>query len=496
MIDFEAIKEKAPYLFEIEKGHSAGMHVPARIIINREMLGSILADQSLDQLINVTTLPGIEGYALGLPDIHQGYGFPVGAVAALRVADGVISPGGIGYDINCGVRLLVSNYSAKEIRPFLSDLATQIQRAIPSGVGRGGSLELSPIEMQEVLATGMKWALQRGYALEEDLEATEEGGCFETAEPHNLSDRAIERRLDQLGTIGAGNHFVEVQRVAEIYDPHLASAFGLADEQVAILIHTGSRGLGYQTCSDYVRLMAEVMPTYNISLPDRQLACVPFASEEGKRYFGAMQAAANFAWTNRQLITHKIRGVFHEVLHGHNALNGDKGLGNPGELTVGRKSELQVLYDVSHNIAKLESYRGYDCVVHRKGATRAFGPGRPELPSRFQVTGQPVLIPGSMGTSSYVLAGTEDAMKLSFGSCCHGAGRMLSRTAARREIDYNRLVKNLESLGIELRRGSASGLLEEAPQAYKDVDSVINIVKKSGIAKVVAKLVPMAVIKG
>lgn len=496
MIDPEAVKEKAPYLFEIERGYSADMQVPARIIINREMIASILADQSLEQLINVASLPGIEGYALGLPDIHQGYGFPVGAVAALRVADGVISPGGIGYDINCGVRLLLSGYSAQEIKPFLAELASKIQRAVPSGVGGGGSLVLTPIEMQEVLARGMRWALQNGYALEEDLDATEEGGCFEAAEPHNLSDRAIERGLDQLGTIGAGNHFVEVQRVSEIYDPHLAAAFGLADEQVTILIHTGSRGLGYQTCSDYVRLMAEVMPRYAINLPDRQLASVPFKSVEGQRYFGAMQAAANFAWTNRQLITHRIRTVFHDVLHRPNSLcTGDR-LGKARELTVGRESELQVLYDVSHNIAKLESYRGYDCIVHRKGATRAFGPGRPELPSRFQVTGQPVLIPGSMGTSSYVLAGTQEAMNLSFGSCCHGAGRTLSRTAARREIDYNKLVKNLQALGIEVRRGSASGLLEEAPQAYKDIDTVIHIVKESGIAKVVAKLVPMAVVKG
>lgn len=496
MMDPQAVKQKAPYLFEIEKGYRADMRVPAKIFINKGMLERIITDQSLDQLINVTTLPGIEGYALGLPDIHQGYGFPVGAVAALRVADGIISPGGIGYDINCGVRLLLSNYSAKEIKPFLSEIATQIQRRVPSGVGRGGSVILSPLEMHEVLSKGMQWALHNGYALEEDLESTEEGGCFRDAEPKNLSDRAIERGLDQLGTIGAGNHFVEVQRVAEIFDHKLAEAFGLVEEQVTVLIHTGSRGLGYQTCSDYVRLMAEVMPKYDIELPDRQLACVPFSSEEGQRYFSAMQAAANFAWTNRQMITHKIRSAFHDVLHRPQGACGVGGSQDREELAVGRQSELRVLYDVSHNIAKLESYRGFDCIVHRKGATRAFAPGSLELPYRFQATGQPVLIPGSMGTSSYVLAGTKEAMDISFGSCCHGAGRSLSRTAARREIDYNRLVRSLETLGIEVRRGSASGLLEEAPEAYKDVDAVINVVKDSGIAKVVAKLVPLAVVKG
>ncbi|RMG42693.1 MAG: RtcB family protein [Candidatus Dadabacteria bacterium] len=471
-------KEITPYLWEIPSSYRKDMRVPARVYLSREMLETLLSEKSIEQLINVATLPGIDGYALAMPDIHQGYGFPIGGVAAIRESDGVISPGGVGYDINCGVRLLTSDYEHGELKKHIPDLATQMQREVPSGVGRGGYYPLKPKELDQVLNNGVRWALKRGLAFEEDLEAIEEHGLYSFADSKAVSDRAKKRGADQLGTIGAGNHFVELQVVETIYDQKLAEAFGLYPEQLAVMIHTGSRGLGHQTCTDYVKLMSQKMHTYGFTLPDRELCCAPFKSEEGQRYFAAMAAAANFAWTNRQVITHQIRLAWQQVLKTNKALN------------------LKVLFDVSHNIAKRESYNGKSYIVHRKGSTRAFGPGRSELPERYRKTGQPVLIPGSMGTYSYVLAGTERAMQESFGSSCHGAGRQLSRTRAKKTIDYNRLRKELDDYGVEVRAGSAKGLLEEAPQAYKDIDQVISVIRDSGLAKVVARLRPVAVIKG
>ncbi|RIL12552.1 MAG: RNA-splicing ligase RtcB [Proteobacteria bacterium] len=473
--DFTRISD---YLFELPKSLRSDMRVPARVYIDQELLQSILNDRSVEQLINVATLPGIEGYSLAMPDIHQGYGFPVGGIAAIRTEDGVISPGGIGYDINCGVRLLCSRYTFDELAPKIKDLANQLQRDIPSGVGRGGYFALDAKELDRVLDHGMQWAKKQGYASDHDVQSTEEFGQFRQADSAAVSKEAKQRGRDQLGTMGAGNHFVEVQRLSKIFDQEIAESFGLFEGQICVMIHTGSRGLGHQTCTDYVRKMNLTMSQYDFQLPDRELACAPFSSEEGRRYFAAMAAAANFAWVNRQLITYQVRNAFLHVLKEPCA------------------DDLRLLYDVSHNIAKLEHYNGVECLVHRKGATRAFGPGRAELPEEFQRTGQPVIIPGSMGTASYVLAGTEAAMQQSFGSCCHGAGRALSRMRAKKTIDYNQLIKRLEDRGVVVRGASAKGLLEEAPEAYKDVDKVVNSVEKSGISKVVAKLAPVAVIKG
>lgn len=478
MTDAGQLKEIRENVWEAGKGTFPAMRVPARIYIDREMLESISEDKSIDQLLNVATLPGVQDYVLAMPDIHQGYGFPVGGVAAVRTEDGVISPGGIGYDINCGVRLLCTQFDSGELKRHLKDLASQIQRDVPSGVGRGGYFALKETELEQVLNTGMQWALKRGYATSADIDATEEAGHYKQAQGEFVSKEAKKRGHDQLGTMGSGNHFVEVQRVSKIFEPQIADAYGLFPGQVCVMIHTGSRGLGHQCCTDYVRRMNQVMLRYNISLPDRELACAPFKSEEGQEYFRAMAGAANFAWVNRQLITYQIRNAFKQVLR------------TPGS------DELRLLYDVSHNIAKIESYHGVECVVHRKGSTRAFGPGRKEIPPHYREIGQPVLIPGSMGTSSYVLCGTERAMQETFGSCCHGAGRALSRTRAKKTLDYNKLLNHMQGKGIEVRGASAHGLLEEAPEAYKDVDKVVRIVEQTGIAKIVAKLMPLAVIKG
>jgi tRNA-splicing ligase RtcB len=454
------------------------MRAPARFYTRHDLIEAILADESVHQLVNVATLPGIDRYALAMPDMHQGYGFPIGGVAPIRTADGVISPGGVGYDINCGVRLLLAPLHRSEVADRIADLATQLSRDIPSGVGRGGEFVLSDDEMDAVLRTGCRWALEKGYATEEDLEYIEEGGSYEHADSGAVSLEAKQRGRDQLGTIGSGNHFVEVQAVAEILDPRGAALFGLFPGQVAVMIHTGSRGLGHQTCTDYVRLMNTVIGGYGITLPDRELSCAPFLSSEGQRYFQAMAAAANFAWTNRQVITYVTRRAFERCL------------------ADGPTPSLRLLYDVSHNIAKLETHSGVEYIMHRKGATRAFGPGRAEVPARYREYGQPVIIPGSMGTCSYVLRGTESGMQVGFGSSCHGAGRQLSRMRARKTIDYNRLRRDLAAQGIVVRAASSKGLLEEAPEAYKDVTAVIDVVAHGGLAVPVARLTPLAVIKG
>lgn len=470
----------SPVLWEISKNFKSDMRVPSRIFATEQMLDEILKDRSLEQLVNVASLPGIQGWALAMPDAHEGYGFPIGGVAAVKYPDGVISPGGIGYDINCGVRLLKSNLDYSQIKDRLEDLAKKIYKMIPFGVGQGGNIKLSKTELDNVLVNGVSWALKQGYAEQNDLNRIESDGCMPGAGADKVSQEAKERGLDQLGTLGSGNHFAEIDFVDEVYDEQTAQAFGLRKNQIVVLIHTGSRGLGHQVATDYIRKMVAVMGSYGITLPDRELACVPFSSTEGKDYFSAMSAAANFAWTNRQLITWHMRNVWRQEF--------------------GEAEKLTLLYDLAHNIAKIETHevngKKEPLLVHRKGATRAFGPNHPELSAEFKLTGQPVLIPGSMGTSSYVLAGCEAGMNLSFGSSCHGAGRKMSRSAAKKIMQGKTVREKLFSQGIHVQTGAMSDLAEEAPFAYKDVDQVIEIVHTAGIAKKVAKLKPCVVIKG
>lgn len=472
-------KKLSPWLFELPASYRTGMQVPARIYSSEEMLTRSFDERSIDQLVNVAMLPGIEWYALAMPDIHQGYGFPIGGVAAFRSTDGIISPGGVGYDINCGVRLLGSQFNRKDFsQEKIVALANQIERDVPSGVGRGGHLKLSQRELNEVLRSGCRWALEQGFATQDDLEKTEENGSHPDADANLVSEKAKNRGRDQLGTIGAGNHFLEVQEVIDIYDEEVAQTLGLFQGQVTVMIHTGSRGLGHQNCTDYVRLMnPAVQRQYGIEISDRELACAPFHSREGQAYYRAMAAAANFAWVNRQYIAHLVRGSWQRVFGS-----------DP-------RAELRQIYDVAHNMAKKEVHNSVEYIVHRKGATRAFGPGRSEIPQAYRAAGQPVLIPGSMGTVSYVLTGTKRAMQETFGSCCHGAGRQMSRMRAKKSLDYDTIKKSLEDYGVVFRAGSRE-VLEEAPQAYKDVEKVVEVVVQSGIAKPVVRMRPLAVIKG
>jgi tRNA-splicing ligase RtcB len=467
--------------YEIPTSYRSDMRVPARVFVNEEMLDDVLHDRSLWQLVNVATLPGIANAAFAMPDIHQGYGFPIGGVAAMVIEDdGVISPGGIGYDINCGVRLLVANMTRDEIQPYLERLATDLFHKIPSGVGRGGKLDLSPNDLDKVLSRGAKRMVELGHGTERDLEFCEENGCMEGADPDLVSDKAKKRGSDQLGTLGSGNHFLEVQAVEEIFDKKIAQVFGLTVGAVVVMIHCGSRGLGHQVCTDYVREMMPMIEKWKITLPDKELVCAPFKSDVAQNYFAAMQAAANFAWANRHMITCWVREVWQNVL--------------------GKDAHLSLVYDLSHNIGKVEKHivNGHEksVVMHRKGATRSFGPGRPEIPLLYQKVGQPVLIPGTMGTSSFVLAGTQESMEKAFGSCCHGAGRRLSRAKAKHEVRGSQLREELQAQGIIIRSDSDPGLAEEAPIAYKDVDNVVQIVSLAGLAKKVARVVPLAVIKG
>ena len=466
----------SPVLVEVPKSARKDMLVPARVWVDEELWQRSVSDRTLDQLVNVATLPGVTGHAHAMPDVHEGYGFPVGGVAAFRANDGVISPGGVGYDINCGVRLLASDLQVNEIRDRIEPLVHDLSRAIPSGAGQGGRLGFNAADLERVLAEGCRYLLERGMALPEDLEHTEAGGCLEAANPDKVSTRARERGRGQLGTIGSGNHFVEVQIVDQIFDDKAGKALGLWAGQLTILIHTGSRGCGHQVCTDYVRSMDAVMARHGIVLPDRELACAPFTSPEGKAYFAAMCAAANFAFSNRQAITHAARDVFRRAL-------GDGG-------------RLRLVYDVAHNMAKLEEHGKQRLVVHRKGATRAFGPTHPETPAAYRGIGQPVLIPGSMGTASYVLVGTDEGLSRTFGSCCHGAGRAMSRSAAKKVKNGHEVRKELEAQGIKVRCASSGELAEEAPYAYKDVDRVVNVVHEAGLARKVARLRPLGVIKG
>lgn len=471
------------YEWEIPSSFRSDMRVPVRIFATRRLLESVLHEKSLDQAVNAATLPGLVGRVLVMPDMHQGYGFPIGGVAATRYPDGVISPGAIGYDINCGVRLLSSQIEFEAVENHLSTLATALDKFCPSGVGVKGHIRLNAKELDKVCVQGARWGLSAGYASEQDLQRTEEFGTLEGADPDYVSERAKQRGRPQLGTLGAGNHFIEVDVVDKIFDPEAASIMGLQEGFLAVQIHCGSRGFGHQICSDYVRELQSAVQRFNIKLPDRELVCAPLNSKEGKSYLSAMRAAANYAFANRQVLAFYARKAFEEALAGRV---------NNWDLTQ--------VYDIAHNMGKIESHEIdgeiLKVCVHRKGATRAFGPGSEGLPNEYRDIGQPVLVPGSMGTASWVLVGTEESMKRSFGSSCHGAGRVMSRRKAKKTIRGAQLMEELENRGIHIRAGSLAGLAEEAPQAYKDVDEVVDTVSGAGIAKKVARLRPVAVIKG
>jgi len=483
MVDKKDMKRVEEYVYEIPKDFRPDMRVPARLYADEELLEMALRDRSVEQLINTATLPGVVKYTLAMPDIHQGYGPPIGGVIPLRTSDGVISPGAVGYDINCGVRLLRSNIMAEEVKPIMDEIVNALFQGVPSGVGRSGDIRLSHRDMDDVLEKGSAWAVSQGYGTKDDLEHTEEQGALAGAEARVVSPRAKKRGADQLGTLGSGNHFVEVGEVEEVYDREIADAFGLFEGQLVVWIHTGSRGLGHQVCTDYVRDLQQAVTKYGIKLPDRELVCAPFDSPEGRDYFAAMACAANYAWANRQVLAHRVRQVLDNVLAG-----------------VVKDRELTLVYDVAHNIAKVEEYpidgKPTKLIIHRKGATRAFGPGMKDVPADYREVGQPVLIPGDMGTASYVLVGTTEAMEKTFGTSCHGAGRVMSRSAARKKIRGQELQRELAESGIIVRGGSMSGLAEEAPDAYKDVDRVVNVVHSTGVARKVARVVPLGVIKG
>ena len=472
------------YRWEIPKSYKPGMRVPGMVYADKAMLEVIKEEQSLEQVANVAFLPGIVGRSMAMPDIHWGYGFPIGGVAATRVSDGVISPGGVGYDINCGVRLLRTNLTENEVKPKIKELVNVLFRDIPSGLGSEGKIRLGEKEIDEVLTEGAHWAVKRGFGLPEDLEATEETGRMKGAAPDKVSARAKKRGAPQSGTLGSGNHFLEVQMVSEIYDEVAAKTMGIdRTGQVLLLIHTGSRGLGHQVCDDYLRIMEEAVRKYDINLPDRQLACAPVESREGKDYLAAMACAANYAWANRQCITHWARESFIEVF--------------------GRSLEelgMQQIYDVAHNIAKIEEHsvngNKITVCVHRKGATRAFPPGHKDIPQRYKEIGQPVLIPGDMGRRSYLAVGTDKAMAETFGSTCHGAGRVQSRGAAKRSMRGIDVANELKAKGITVKAGSMASLAEEASQAYKDVTEVIEVTNQAGISRKVVMASPIGVIKG
>ena len=478
--DFRQVDE---YIWELPQDFRDDMRVPARLFGDAELFDAAFRDRTVTQLTNAATLPGIVKYAMAMPDFHQGYGFPIGGVAATRRDTGVISPGGVGYDINCGVRLLGTHLEREEIAPYLQDLTASLYRACPSGVGGKGRKQVSERELEELVTQGAKWALKKGLARQKDVTHTEERGCLAGADPSQLSARAKKRGCPQVGSLGAGNHFLEIDRVEEIYEPETADAFGLWEGQVVVQIHCGSRGFGHQVCSDYVKRLQPAVHKYNIKLPDRELVCAPIDSPEGRAYYGAMACAVNYAFVNRQVLTMGVREAFEQVLAGKV-----------------KNFDLFQVYDVCHNIAKFEEHevdgKRMQLCVHRKGATRAFGPGCPGVPADYRDVGQPVLVPGSMGTASYVLVGTKKAMELTFGSTCHGAGRTMSRTSARKKIQGSDLRQELEQQGIVVRAGSNKGLAEEAPAAYKDVSRVVEVVHGVGIARKVARLRPLAVIKG
>ena len=478
------IPKKTGHLtYEIEPDSSQGMRVPVTIYANENLLEKMMFDRTIRQAINVSSIPGIVGSSIVLPDGHEGYGFPVGGVAAMDAEEGMISPGGVGYDINCGVRLLRTGLKENEVRPKLKDLVTDLFNSVPSGVGSKGAIKLNQSQLDEVLVKGVGWAINNGYGNKEDAEVCEENGNIANADPDKVSDRAKKRGAPQLGSLGSGNHFLEIQKVAEIHDEEAAKRMGLEKDQVTILTHCGSRGFGHQVCSDYLRVSEQALKKYDISLPDRELACVPNSSEEGESYRKAMFAALNFAWSNRQMITHWTRKSFERVF-------------KQSESDL----EMNLVYDVAHNIAKVEKHnvdgKLRSVVVHRKGATRAFPANRDEVPSKYRDLGQPIFIPGSMGTASWVLLGQPNSMNLTFGSTAHGAGRTMSRSKARRNYTESQVKKYLSDKGIVVKSLTRDGIVEETPQAYKDVDSIVNVSHELKIATKVAKLVPIGVIKG
>ncbi len=483
MVAMGDLKQINKYEWEIPTSYRSDMRVPVRLFVTRELLEQAMRDKSLEQAVNASTLPGLVGHVIVMPDMHQGYGFPIGGVAATRYPEGVISPGGIGYDINCGVRLLGSQIPVGAAEPHMDALASALNHYCPSGVGKGGTLRLSTKELEQVLVDGARWAKKNGYATESDLRRTEENGRLAGADPRTVSPRAKKRGQPQLGSLGAGNHFIEVDLIGEIYDEDAARVMGLQKGNLALQIHCGSRGLGHQVCSDYVRRLQGAVQKYGIKLPDRELVCAPLDSPEGQDYLAAMRCAANYAFANRQLLAHWARQAFEDVLAGKV-----------------KNWHLHQVYDIAHNMGKIEVHvvdgEEMEVCVHRKGATRAFGPGYEGLPDEYKKIGQPVLVPGSMGTSSWVLVGTEKSMQRSFGSSCHGAGRTMSRTKAKKTVWGSDLKAELERDGIKIRARSMAGLAEEAPIAYKDVDAVVETVDGAGIARKVARLLPLAVIKG
>lgn len=470
--------------YRIEADSNRGMKVPVTIYADEGLMQKMMTDRTITQAINVSTLPGVQKHVVVLPDGHEGYGFPVGGVAAMDAEEGMISPGGVGYDINCGVRLIRTNLNEKDVRPKLKDLVTELFNSIPSGVGSKGAIKLNFSELDEVLVKGVRWAIDHGYGSNDDADVCEENGQIKNADPNKISPTARKRGAPQLGSLGSGNHFLEVQKVQEIHDKEAATRMGIYNEgQITILIHCGSRGFGHQVCSDYLRISEQSLQKYNITLADRELACVPNSSEEGESYRKAMFAALNFAWSNRQMITHWTRKAFERIF-------------KQSEVDL----DMKLIYDVAHNIAKVEKHKIAgklkSVVVHRKGATRAFPAGRDEIPQKYRDLGQPVFIPGSMGTGSWILLGQPNSMDLSFGSTAHGAGRMMSRSAARRRFTDVQVQKSLGDKGIIIKALTREGVVEETPEAYKDVDAVANVSHELGIATKVAKLVPIGVIKG
>jgi len=472
------------YRWRIPRTYKPGMRTEGIVYSSADMMQAVTSDNSLEQVANVACLPGIVGPSMAMPDIHYGYGFPIGGVAATEVKEGVVSPGGVGYDINCGVRLLRTNLTRQEVEPRIKDLIDRVFTEVPSGVGSKGKIRVDERTLTQALRKGSRWAVSEGMGRPEDPEHIESGGMIEGADPKALTDRAIERGRPQLGTLGAGNHFLEVQVVEEILDSKIARALGLGElGQVTVMIHTGSRGLGYQVCDDSLVEMQRAVQKYGIELPDRQLACAPVESPEGRKYLAGMAAAANYAWANRQCITHWTREAFEKVFD-----------------MASTKLGLEIIYDVAHNVAKLEEHvvNGQPRLlcVHRKGATRAFPPGHPDLSALHQQTGQPVIVPGDMGTASYLLVGTQRAYEETWGSTCHGAGRLMSRHAALKSARGRDIAKELAERGTYARAASREGLAEELPEAYKDVNDVVAVCHGAGISKLVARVRPIGVMKG
>ena len=465
-------------IYEVPIGYRPGMRVPGRIFVS-SILREMIDPGTVEQVANVATLPGIVGHSMAMPDAHLGYGFPIGGVAAFREDGGIISPGGVGFDINCGVRLLRSDLLAKDVQPLINTLIDALFQAVPSGLGATGRLHATDQQLTEAFISGSKWAVEEGYGVEADLAQCEENGCMPGADPSQVGGKARKRGRPQLGTLGSGNHFLEIQRVDEIYDQEVAKRFGLFEGQITVMIHCGSRGAGHQICTDHLDVLSKAVKKYNIDIPDKQLACAPLGSPEAEHYFGAMVCAANYAWANRHIISHWTREAFDRYFPGSN---------------------LDLVYDVAHNVAKIEEHlvegKKERLYVHRKGATRAFGPSRKEVPEAYAGLGQPVLIPGSMGTASYVLCGQDRALELTFGSACHGSGRVMSRSQALKQFTGKEVKAALNRDGIVVRSTSPGMLAEEAPQVYKPSGDVVDVVHNLGIATRVAKLVPLAVSKG